>query len=211
MDTQTILKSIPIPYIATIGAIILLTLKALVLVSTPKIEKLFFTAEKNLFIRLLHVTIISLFLTAISVNVFEKYISLPNPELRKDVNFIAAYFLVCFIFTWIIVAQVYFSTFADYLGKESFYIEHEKHGKMYIIRLTNKNEVILYSQPRLYMKSKDVNRKIIILPIDDVKKEPILVESFGGNTLKNIYEYLKNKFSKNASDSNNDNISEDER
>ncbi|TBX90831.1 hypothetical protein E0M29_09780 [Bacillus cereus] len=188
-ELQTLLKEIPIPYITIVVSIIFIIFKGMALLQTSNVEKIFFSFEKNIFIRFSHVVIISIPITFLFSALLSHFLHIP---LQQEKNFLIAYFTICFMFIFAITLQLYLIFFPDYLGKFAYYIEHEKYGKLYIIKSINRKEVLLYSHPRLY---KDVgnsqHNKSLILEKEFIKKQLIYRENFTTSNFKFLKETLK--------------------
>ncbi|PEK65718.1 hypothetical protein [Bacillus wiedmannii] len=187
-ELQTLVKEIPIPYLPIFVSVFFILFKGIALLQTSNVEKIFFSIEKNIFIRFSHITIISLSLTFPLADLFRFVLQIP---IQLDKNFLIAYFVMCFMFTFLITLQLYLIFFPDYLGKFAYYINHEEHGKLYIIKTINRKEILLYSHPRLYLgdATSDTNKSLILLK-EDIKKKAIYREDYNISNFKFVRQTL---------------------
>lgn len=190
-DIQTLLNELPIPYITIIISTSLIILKGVNLLFTSNVEKIFFSMEKNIFIRFSQVTIMSMLLVFPLAPILRPLFQLPEVI---DWEILASYYIVCFPFSFFITFIIYHLLLPDYLGNYAYFIKHETHGKLYIIKSINRNEILLYSHPRLTegAETPELNISIILLK-EDVKKGIIYREKYNAtlNLLNKLLNFIK--------------------
>ncbi|OFD06191.1 hypothetical protein COO04_16410 [Bacillus toyonensis] len=175
-DIQTLLNELPIPYITIIISTSLIILKGINLLFTSNVEKIYFSMEKNILIRFSHITIISILLVFPLSPILRPLFVLPE-TINWEV--LAGFLIACFPFSFFITYIIYHFLLPDYLGNYAYFIKHETHGKLYIIKSINRKEILLYSHPRLTEgeNTPELNFSIILLK-EDVKKRVIYRENY---------------------------------
>ncbi|HDR8188339.1 TPA: hypothetical protein QC285_005399 [Bacillus cereus] len=175
-DMQTLFNELPIPYITIIISTSLIILKGVNLLFTSNVEKIYFSMEKNIFIRFSHITILSILLVFPLSPILRPLFELPD-IINWEV--FAGFLIACFPFSFFITYIIYHLLLPDYLGNFAYFIKHETYGKLYIIKSINRKEILLYSHPRLTEgRGTSENDFSIILLKDDVKKMVIYREKY---------------------------------
>lgn len=187
INLQQLLPAITISSIIAIGSIVL---RFLVLVRSSKIERIFYTSEKNLLIQISQVSIISVPFSLLLTEVLQFFIPYEgNYTVQQKNELYLAYLVVSYFASLVFVGQIYTALFSDFLGKYSFYIEHGELGKMYIVKSMNKKEVILFEGPRIYFHKDD--SKSLIITKDELKQHVIFQEKLKNEQVNMFFSPFK--------------------
>lgn len=149
-------------------------LKIISMVSSSKLEKLLYTKEKILMTQIFQVLLISIPISLLIAQLLEHFTPISKSEINNESTILLIYLAVGYFFSVFFVLPIYFGIFSDFLGKSSYYIEHEIHGKMYIVKAMNKKELMLFENRRLYINNN--SPKTVIIARDELKEYPILLE-----------------------------------
>lgn len=158
--------------------------------SSSKLEKLLYTKEKILMTQIFQVLLISIPISVLIAQLLEHFAPINTSEVDNESTFFLVYLAVGYVSSVFFVLPIYFGIFSDFLGKNSYYIEHEIHGKMYIVKAMNKKELILFKNRRLHIT--DNLPKTVIISRDELTKYPILLE-IGKTTFIEDLEFAWNK------------------
>lgn len=195
-DLQTLLKELPFPYIVITITVITILLRGVNSLLSSNIEKIFFSMEKNIFIRFSHIIIISIVLSILFVPIVSYLFTWPE---TIDLSGLIVFYLVCFSYSFPSTFIIYHLILPDYLGNYAYFIDHEDHGKLYIIKSMNKKEILLYTHPRLNEGSNNPENDFsVILLKEDIKKRVIYRENYKATSksIKNLWNsimFFKNK------------------
>lgn len=173
--------------------------KLVSLLKATPIEKIFYTSEKNVFIRFCYILISNIPFTLLmfwymSTHLNEDMTETNLPKMTIILIYFIGSYLVCLIVTF----SIFYSFKEKYLGRYSFYIEHKELGKMYVIKSVNKKEVLLseiqdinsYSEiAKILIMSKEELKTFAIFQTQEI---PFIVKLFrrifNKNTAENIQE-----------------------
>lgn len=181
---------LPVASIASLLPLGLALLKFIVMLNTSPVEKIFHTNEKNLFIKISKVFLWALPVACIGGYLLELFIPISGND-EDAILMQLAYYAVAYFFSLIIVMQINAFFFSDIFGKYSYSIEHTDHGKMYIAKPMNKDEVILSTNDRIY---KDQNNpSIVVITKEELKTYKIKQEKTNS---ENIIIQIQSLFKK---------------
>jgi hypothetical protein len=125
--------------ITGIGALIIEAI--ILLFKTETIERVLLNERKKLLLDLSSVTIIGFAISLIIYNLLIK------SDIRNSYSYIAT-----FIISWGLGFEVYYvasSTLHDIGFGKNYYIEEEKYGRLYLIKRTNENHILLADKPKV--------------------------------------------------------------
>ncbi|PFV05730.1 hypothetical protein COL10_24025 [Bacillus cereus] len=187
-ELQTLLKELPFPYIIITITVITILLRGVNSLLSSNVEKIFFSMEKNILIRFSHIIIISIVLSILFMPIIGYLFTWPDTINLSD---LIVFYLVCFTYTFPITFIIYHLILPDYLGNYAYFIEHENHGRLYIIKSMNKKEILLYTHPRLTKGSNEPDKDFsVVLLKEDIKKRVIYRENYTA-TSKSFKKFLK--------------------
>ncbi|HHT7139355.1 hypothetical protein PDQ76_02145 [Bacillus cereus] len=195
-ELQTLLKELPFPYIIITTTFIIIILRGINLLLSSNVEKIFFSMEKNILIRFSHIVMMSVVLSFLFIPIVNYFFTWPD---TIDLLSLIVFYLTCFTFSLSINLLIYHLLLPDYLGNYAYFIKHENHGKLYIIKSMNKKEILLYSHPRLTEESNELDKNFsVILLKEDIKKRAIYRENYKATSksIKNLWNsimFFKNK------------------
>lgn len=175
---------------ASIIPIVLALIRFITLLRSSKIEKLFFSQEKNLFIQFSNILLISIPISIVGGWLLKVMVPLEDNQLTSAEIFLV-YYLVSFIASFILVFQFYMTIFSDYLGRYSYYIEHKEHGPMFLIKSTKKDEVLLYQKKRLDFTEGE--NGIIYMKIEELKKDYMIFQEVEISSIEKFAEWVMSK------------------
>lgn len=195
-ELQTLLKELPFPYIIITTTFIIIILRGINLLLSSNVEKIFFSMEKNILIRFSHIVMMSVVLSFLFIPIVNYFFTWPD---TIDLLSLIVFYLTCFTFSLSINLLIYHLLLPDYLGNYAYFIKHENHGKLYIIKSMNKKEILLYNHPRLTEESNELDKNFsVILLKEDIKKRAIYRENYKATSksIKNLWNsimFFKNK------------------
>lgn len=164
-------------------------IRAVVLLRKSKIERVLLREDKQILVHIVRFLFMSLIFSIFSLIILAKFYDQNFSEINS--NDVLAFIISALIFGFLISTFIYL--YAPILpviyGKKRYYvIDYKEHGKLYILKITSNDQVILSDKREL-----DVDDAIIIVEKSDILiSTPIKCEVEKGNIL-NDFKKLKDK------------------
>lgn len=195
MTLAELLKNLPIPL--WVGSVIMLILSAIVILNSSKVERIFFSQQKNLIIQLLHIVLTAFFFTLLYIQGAE-WITGESVINAKDIKHSLIIIAISYLFISIIVGQFYYILNSYYLGRDTYYIIDPKHGKLYLIKSINSKEVLLFNHPRLSERDYEdpTNNIFVFRSKESIKEGEIYQGEYTDSLFKSIRKTLNSIWEK---------------
>lgn len=164
---------IPVVGLAGIIPLCLGILKFITMLNLYPVEKIFNSNEKNLMIRISKALLWAIPLSFLIRSLLKIFAPI-EVDFSQILELEIAYFSISYLTSVLLTIQISTSFFPDVFGKYAYYINHPDFGKMYISRILNKDEVILFTNKKIYMDSNNPSTFIMkkeVLKTFEIKQE----------------------------------------
>lgn len=137
---------------AAITGVLVIIVNAIALMKKTHIEKLLLQEEKKIFIDLIRIAILTIVL---SIIVYEYTAWKTGEKISDYIQEQQITVIAVLLISGLLLAIMMYVPFKSIISsgfpkKRYYYIDNEVHGKLYIIKSSGKNEIILSNRPEIF-------------------------------------------------------------